>query len=192
MRATLLLLLGACGLSADKTPPADAKDTATGDPCNGHIITAPRRPSPHVPEGSAIEWSTNPPTSGPHYAVWAKWDRQFTALARGNWVHNLEHGGVVFAYRCDAGCDVAGTLARLVVALPDDPLCTAPIRHRAQVVADPLLPNDGDVAAVAWGTYYLGTCADEPALTKFYTDHVGRAPENFCLDGSAAYGGEAL
>lgn len=192
-RLALVLALGACG-STEFSPEKflDAGERPTGDPCNGRIGTAAVQPSPHVDQGTAIEWSTNPPTSGPHYPIWAKWDRQFPSLTRGNWVHNLEHGGVVFAYRCDAGCDLAATLARLVTAFPDDPRCAAPIRHRALIVADPLLPADGDVAAVAWGTYYLGICADDEALTKFYTAHFGRGPEDICADGSGAFGGDPL
>lgn len=185
-----LLVAPACGSSSEAGP--DASEQPTGDPCNGRIISAPLAGAPHVPEGSSVTWSTNPPTSGPHYPIWAKWDRQYASLARGNWVHNLEHGGVVLAYRCDAGCDTAATLAEIAVALPADPLCDAPVRHRVIVVADPLLPNDGDVAYVAWGTYYTGTCVDEAEATKFYTEHAGRGPEQLCADGSGAYGGTAF
>lgn len=190
MRVALAVLVAACGSSSPAMP--DASDIPTGDPCNGHIVSAPIAGAAHVMEGTAIEWTTNPPTSGPHYPIWAKWDRRFTQLARGTWVHNLEHGGVVFAYRCDGSCDVAATLARLVTAFPDDPRCVAPVRHRALVVADPRLPNDGDVTAVAWGTYYAGTCVDDDALTRFYLDRFGRGPEDLCNDGSGAYGGDPL
>ena len=192
MKRLLVTVLAACSSDGAQVKPADASDMPTGDPCNGHIIKAPIAGAQHVAQNTPIDWSTNPPTSGMHYPVWAKWDRQYTTLPRGNWVHNLEHGGVVFAYRCDAGCEMAATLARIVNALPDDPACVAPIRHRALVVLDPLLPNDGDVAAVAWGTYYLGTCADEASLAAFYTSRFGRAPEDFCADGSAALGGDPL
>src|SRR5262245_8086029 len=56
----------------------------------------------HVAEGSVINYAHNPPASGPHYPVWARYQEHNTVVARGYWVHNLEHGGVVFLYRPSA------------------------------------------------------------------------------------------
>jgi hypothetical protein len=53
---------------------------------------------PHAP------YSTNPPTSGPHWpdpAAWGIYDQQVPDEA---WVHSMEHGGVVIAYNCPDGC----------------------------------------------------------------------------------------
>jgi hypothetical protein len=59
---------------------------------------------------------------------------------------------VVLAHRCDAGCpDEVSQLEATVLALPQDATCDAPVRTRALVVADPLLPEDRTVAAIAWG-----------------------------------------
>jgi hypothetical protein len=145
-----------------------------------------------VPEGSAPTWTSNPPTSGPHYAVWAAFDQHYESLGRGYWLHDLEHGAVVYAYRCDAGCpEVAAQLDDVVKALPPDSACTDPVRQRALVVADPLLPEDNTVAAVAWGSYYIGQCADPATLKQFYFEHAGRGPEDLCVDG-ASLGGTPL
>ena len=98
----VLLALAACG-SEDPPPPPD--------PCNGVVTDVPTLASPHVPEGSTPDWNSNPPTSGPHYAVWAAFDQHYDDLPRGYWLHDLEHGAVVYAYRCDAGCpEVAAQL----------------------------------------------------------------------------------
>jgi hypothetical protein len=177
----VLLALAACG-SDDPSPPPP-------DPCNGVVTHVPTLDSPHVPEGSTPEWNSNPPTSGPHYAVWAAYDQDYADLARGYWLHDLEHGAVVYAYRCDAGCpEVAAQLDAVVKALPPDGSCTAPVHQRALVVADPLLPDDHTVAAVAWGTFYVGQCADLTTLRQFYYEHAGHGPENLCSDGAALGG----
>jgi hypothetical protein len=176
----LLLPLVAC-TSEDPPPPPD--------PCNGAVTDVPLLASPHVPEGSTPTWNSNPPTSGPHYPVWAAYDQHYEDLARGYWLHDLEHGGVVFSYRCDAGCpEVAAQLDELVKALRADSACVAPVRQRALVVNDPMLPDDNTVAAVAWGSYYIGQCADPTTLRLFYYAHVGRGPEQTCANGAAFSG----
>jgi hypothetical protein len=164
----------------------------THDACGGIITTVPLDGGAHRDVGTPITWSSNPPTSGAHWGIWAAWDRAYVQLPRGHWVHNLEHGGVVFAYRCDAGCpEVVEQLIEVVRGLPTDPLCIAPIRHRALIVADPELPADGTIAAAAWGVHYLGSCVDSESLALFDDEHVARAPENFCSNG-ATLGGTPL
>lgn len=59
---------------------------------------------PHVPYNSA------PPSSGPHVGSLANWGVHEETLPEELFVHNMEDGGVVFAYDCPDGCDdlVAG------------------------------------------------------------------------------------
>src|SRR4051812_24518051 len=95
MRLAVLLVLAACEGPGQVKPP---------DPCMGVVTDVPLAPANHVPEGSPITWTSNPPTSGSHYPIWAEFDEHYDTLDRGYWVHDLEHGAVVFAYRCDAGC----------------------------------------------------------------------------------------
>jgi hypothetical protein len=150
----------------------------------GAVTTVPIVDSPHVEPGTMIHWASNPPTSGPHYPVWAQYDRTYAQIDRGFWLHNAEHGSIVYAYRCDDGCpEVVNELAAAVKAMPHDPHCTAPVWTRSLVVNDPLLPDDHTIAAVAWGAYYLGTCFDADALAQFAADHYGISTENTCVDG---------
>jgi hypothetical protein len=159
----------------------------------GVVDIVPRDPTTqHRPQGATIEWTTNPPTSGSHYQIWAAWNRSYPALDRGFWVHNLEHGGVILLYRCDAGCpDEVAMLEDAVRALPEDASCNAAVRRRVLVVADPLLPEDNTFAAVAWGTMYTASCVDPEAIATFTRDFYARAPEDFCTDG-ASLGGERI
>ena len=187
MRHALVLVLAACAAE-----PASTVE-ATGDRCNGRIVDVPIVDALHVPIGTPITWASNPPTSGDHFPIWAKWDRTYDDLARGAWLHNAEHGGIVLAYRCDAGCETAITLlADIARTLPDDPHCESPVRHRALVVADPELPDDNTIAAIVWGSYYIAECVDADALREFAVTYGGRASENSCADGSAMFGGDPL
>ncbi len=177
----IFVVLAACASPKAKPPPPD--------PCNGTVTEVPTVASPHVDIGTMPTWTSNPPTSGPHYPVWAAYDQDYENLARGYWLHDLEHGAVVYAYRCDAGCpDIAAQLDAVVKSLPADSTCTAPVRQRALVVADPLLPVDHTVDAVAWGVYYSGQCADPTTLQYFYDEHAARGPEDLCTDGAALGG----
>lgn len=174
----LVVVVAGCASHHDKPPP---------DPCNGTVTEVATVASPHVDIGTMVNWTSNPPTSGPHYPVWAAYDQDYTELQRGYWVHDLEHGAVVFAYRCDAGCpDVAAQLDAVVKALPVDSTCASPVKQRSLVVEDPLLPADNTVDAVAWGAYYSapGACVDPATLESFYFDHVAQGPEDLCADGA--------
>lgn len=178
----ILVVLAGCAAHHDKPPP---------DPCGGAVTEVATVASPHVDIGTMVNWTSNPPTSGPHYPVWAAYDQDYPELQRGYWVHDLEHGAVVFAYRCDAGCpEVAAQLDAVVKALPVDSTCASPVKQRSLVVEDPLLPADNTVDAVAWGVYYsaAGACVDPATLESFYFDHVAQGPEDLCTDGAALGG----
>jgi hypothetical protein len=183
MRRWLLVVLAGCSDPVEPLPAHFALGSC------GFVDIVGEDPGPHVPQGSLIEWSTNPPTSGPHFPIWAAWDRSYASLERGFWVHNLEHGAVVLAHRCDEGCpDEIAQLEAAVLALPDDVACLTPNRTRALVVADPQLPDGIRFAAVAWGAMYTATCVDPPAIAKFARDFGRRAPEDTCASGASLGG----
>ncbi|MCE9571749.1 MAG: DUF3105 domain-containing protein [Deltaproteobacteria bacterium] len=159
-------------------------DGAPGDAaaCVTTTEAFPLAAGTHVPVCSGVTYPTNPPTSGAHYPVWAKYQAYSAPVSRPFWVHDLEHGAVVVSYNCPAGCDaeVAALIAYLD-ARPADPLCTAPVRNRFVVTPDPLL--DTTFAASAWGFALRSTCFDLPALGAFIDAHYAHAPENLCADG---------
>lgn len=148
--------------------------------------TVPLEAGIHMPVGTQIEWSTNPPVTGMHYPIWAAWDRDYATLERGYYVHNLEHGGIVFLYNCpqDGGCpDVVAQLDDVARGFSTDDACEAPVRNRMVVTADPLLPEGVQVAAAAWGVMYTASCFDPYVLT-FARGHYNHAPEDLCNDGA--------
>jgi len=175
MRALPLVVLAACSGPADDTQPPP-------NMCNAKVVAETPASPNHVPVGTQIEWSNNPPTSGMHYPYWGAWNRQYTMLERGYYVHDLEHGGVVLLYRCDAGCpDVVAQLVQVAQALANDSAC-GPLRHRVVLTGDPLLPAEVQVAAVTWGHAYTAECFD-PYIATFAQDHYGQGAEDTCADG---------
>jgi hypothetical protein len=113
-----------------------------------------------------IDYSDPPPTSGPHDPCWARWGVHDTAVPDERWVHNLEHGGVVFLYHCPDGCsaDIA-TLTQLVNA-----------RDRTVLTEYDALP--GRFAVVAWGHRLIADCVDATAFAKFYTENFDHGAES--------------
>jgi hypothetical protein len=136
-------------------------------------------------DGGVIDWTSNPPTSGTHYPEWAHWNRVYAeVIPRGYWVHNLEHGGIVFTYNCPTGCpDDVARLTALLASLPAEVDCPALV-HRALVTPDPDLPAGVRFAASGWLYSWTSNCVDEAALTSFYTRHFAMGPEVNCGDGS--------
>jgi hypothetical protein len=133
----------------------------------------------HVPEGSAITYRSNPPASGPHYPVWLRYQEYTQPMARGYWVHNLEHGGIVVLYRPDASADVVRQVTEAFRSIPADPSCG---HQRAVLTPDPLLTRL--VAVVAADYVLLGDSVDAQAVREFSVARRGHGPEQLCDQGT--------
>jgi hypothetical protein len=159
--------------------------------CTVEIDTPPLMPAEHVPIGTDVQWDSNPPSSGPHFPIWAAYQAYSTPVPRGYYVHDQEHGGVVLLYRCDdaGGCpDVAAALQAASDSIPDDPLCTSGgegVRVRTVITPDPLL--DVPIAAAAWGWTYRAQCLDQASLNAFAQAHYGQGPEVLCNNGTTQF-----
>lgn len=64
------------------------------------VETFPDQGRNHIPDGTAEEYNSDPPTSGPHYAEWEKPGIYDRVLADGRLIHSLEHGYIVISYNC--------------------------------------------------------------------------------------------
>lgn len=170
---------GAGGAESDA---GDAGDPDSSMNCGTTVTPYAIDPSPHIAMCFPVTYSSNPPTSGPHYPVWASFKTFTSPVPRGFTVHDLEHGAIVISYKCPAGCasEVAAIQA-LVDARAADPGCLAPVKSRIVITPDPLL--DVPFAAAAWGFALTSQCFDLPALGAFIDAHYGMGPESFCADG---------
>jgi hypothetical protein len=118
-----------------------------------------------------IDYPDPPPSSGPHNTCWGSWGVQSTPLRPERWVHNLEHGGVVLLYRCEAGCSAELEMLKSFVASHERTILTeyAP------------LPMPARFAAVAWGYRLVSDCLDLRAFQAFYAEHFDQGPESISV-----------
>jgi len=166
--AFLALITLAC--AGDRPPPKGDVCTRCGA-CEEH---RPVTSAGHLL--GTIEYPDPPPTGGDHNPCWATWGVHTDAVPAERWVHNLEHGGVVFLYRSDDG----GTLA------PDDETALTDLVNRLPrtLLTAYTGPLQGRFAVIAWGYRLVSDCLDLEADQKFYDEHFDRAPEDIPDDPS--------
>lgn len=124
----------------------------------------------HVREGSEVAWMSDPPHSGPHYPSWELWGEHDSTVPRGNWVHNLEHGGIVLSYRCADPCEAELEVLRDVVAQRPE--------LRILLTPDPFLPGSERFAAISWTWLHRFDAPDLAELLCFADQHENHAPED--------------
>jgi hypothetical protein len=177
----VVVAVAACGGGGSDDP-----DARPQGPCDDVWLEADPPDGVHHPPGTELAWPTNPPSGGPHYFTWMRWNATYDPPApRGHWVHNTEHGGVVLLFNCPGGCaDVVAGLQAVMAARAEDSLCAPPLRTRMLISSDPLLPAGVQVAASAWGRSYTAACFDQPSLAAFVDAAYGHGPESTCAEGS--------
>jgi hypothetical protein len=113
-----------------------------------------------------IVYPDPPPAGGNHNQCWGMWGVHERELADERFVHNLEHGGVVFLYRCPEGCGPE------VAALGEF------VRGHDLAIVTPYASLPTRFGAVAWGHRLLSDCFDRSAFERFYADHRDRGLES--------------
>jgi Protein of unknown function (DUF3105) len=167
---------------AVETYGAGATDLAGGE-CNVVPKTVTGLTAQHVAECSPIQYPDDPPAGGNHYPVWAAFQTFSFPVPRGFWVHDLEHGAVVYSYNCVDGCaDEVASVEALIQALPSDPLCSGAPPRRVVLTPDPLLTARWGVSA--WGHTLRADCVDADRFTQFYLKYFGQGPEVLCAQGT--------
>jgi len=174
MRTILLLLFG-CE-AAPKSTTAPCEEEVSCVPASGQgecedcdttcqVDELPSDDQDHI-EGE-IDYEDLPPAGGAHNPCWAEWGVHTEPVDPVNFVHNLEHGGVVFLYNCPDGCE--GELALLTEKV--EALSTL-------ALLSPYPDMDFRFAAVAWEHRLLMNCLDVDVLLAFYDERVDRGPES--------------
>ena len=167
---------------------------------NNIVERVPLEERIHIPEGETPVYRHNPPVSGEHYGeAWARWQIHSLTVPRGYWVHNLEHGAVVFLYHPDAGTQLVEALTRVYNMIPNDPTCEppGPVHKRVLLTPDPLLDvpwavtvsapeePDGGGFGLGFGFDIKASCIrSETALVQFAVDHRNMSAETICDEGA--------
>jgi hypothetical protein len=163
---SLSLLVAACGGGGGASPDAGpAVCTASGDCEQAQPIAG----FDHV--DGPIDYADPPPTSGTHAPCWVAFGEYTEEIPDERWVHNLEHGGVVYLYHCPEGCDAE--LASLRTLIEGKPF--------AVLTPYSLLPEPG-FAAVSWGYRLVTDALDVEAFEAFYDAHADHGRESTSAD----------
>jgi hypothetical protein len=133
----------------------------------------------HIP--TPIDYPDPPPTSGDHNPCWATWGVHDDVVPAERWVHNLEHGGVVFLYKNAAALSASdrsaadgGTLGELTALVQRLP--------RTLLTQYDALPKN--FAMVSWGHRIVSDCFDADAAETFYAQHFNQGREDIPDDPS--------
>lgn len=170
--------------STPEVDTSDVSDTTTTTTCPSSVVVEAHDvvPSPYVPVCSEVDYPTDPPTSGPHYPVWATYKTYLEPINPGFLVHSLKHGAIVITWRCPEGCaEDLTALRELINRRPQDPRCDSLLYHR--IVVAPRPDQDRTLVASAWGHSFKADCFDLPALSAFIDAHYGQGLEDDCFEG---------
>lgn len=136
-----------------------------------------------------MTYCTNPPTSGPHYAVWADFLEYEAPVPWPYLVHSEEHGAVLLLYKCETPCpDVVDALRAVRDRAEADPTCEGLGRKGTKrIVIAPSTTIPTRVAAAAWAASYTADCADPATLDEFVKTKGRNGPEDLCYEGKATF-----
>jgi hypothetical protein len=139
--------------------------------CGSGIDQRPIEGQTHVDPPATVSYRDNPPASGNHYPVPAPWG--MGTYQREQWVHNLEHGGIVLLYKCPTACDAEVLqLLNLRAARHVDQFNEV----RILITPDSAMPHK--FAAIAWGWRWQGDAIDAAELNCFIDARYDKAPES--------------
>ena len=132
----------------------------------------PNEGSTHVPLASEITYRAHPPASGNHYDRPAPRGVYPEGLLEGFWVHSLEHGYVVLAYRPPVSLDQLQVFDQMVKTFPNSKY------GYAKLVIVPYKEMDHPYAVLAWTWRLWLDQFDRTKILAFYRAHVDRGPED--------------
>jgi hypothetical protein len=134
----------------------------------------------HIDPSTTPQYKFYPPTSGPHYGQPygpVPWQTVDQTLSEGQFVHNLEHGGVAILYNCPSGSDCDKLKSELTNYVKNlAPL--EPTYNEVKLVLTPYSKGmQKKVALVAWHWVEFLDGYDQNEITRFYEIHADQGPE---------------
>ena len=148
----------------------------------GAIQTIPDEGRNHVARPARVTYKRQPPSSGNHYTdqlAPRPWGNVQTELLPEEYIHNLEHGGVVLVYQCSGSgsgsdCDAKFQATQaLVDGLPKDPTF-----NEVKFLATPYQGMTPKAALLAWDHEWDFTNVPNLNDAKtFYNQFIDKGPE---------------
>ena len=134
----------------------------------------------HVDPSTTPTYKFYPPASGPHFSAQGiapvPW-QTIDTLQEGQYIHNLEHGGIAILYDCPSGADCT-TLKNALENYVRNLAPVEPTYHEIKVVLTPYSRGmQKKVALVAWDYIEFLDSYDQAEITRFYENHVDQGPE---------------
>ncbi len=143
----------------------------------------------HVAVGTPVRYTFCPPASGSHYnaagqgPIQPRFYGPDDTTVPQNWIHNLEHGGLVVLYNCNMGaCNTADLdqLRALVAGFPASPVCKVPPLQISPVVTR-FDSMKAPFAALVWGRVLFQDKLDVNQILAFFNQYADRTnPEQQC------------
>jgi len=139
------------------------------------IERPPETSAQHVPDGTSIQYTTSPPTSGDHYAEPAGAGfyepAGTTGAATEQLVHNLEHGQIVIWYSPSAPQELREDIENYIDSQPG--------QYSLTLIGVPYdqVPGGMNYSMSAWGAMQSCDEFSSEAIDNFRTEFQGRGPE---------------
>lgn len=163
-----LLILGAVVVIAGVAGYLFWKDYKSGT-LNGQVqqmgTETPDDGRGHIPVGSEHKpYSTNPPTSGPHYEQPAAWGVYDHELVDEQLVHNLEHGGIWISYK-NIDAETKAKIEDLGRGYPQ------------AVIVTPRAKNNAKIVLTSWRRLLELDTFDREKIVEFVRRNKNQSPE---------------
>ncbi len=127
--------------------------------------------SSHVDEGTPLTYEHYPPSSGNHYDTPLGPGFYEVAYLEGYWLHSLEHGSIVIAYKDADDADLKAQIRDLINEAP---------KRRCgivRIVAVPYTLSPTPITLLAWGKELNLETFDKEVILNFYKRYEDRGPE---------------
>jgi hypothetical protein len=120
----------------------------------------------HIAQGATehLPYSSNPPTSGPHWPQPAEWGIYKATQPDEQLVHNLEHGGIWISYKPEMDADTVAKLEDFT-------------RRYPLIVVEPRPANTSPISLAAWTRLQHLESYDERAILEFIEAYHNKGPE---------------
>lgn len=120
-------------------------------------------------------YKSDPPTSGTHYYQAAAWGVSDMEIPAEQWIHNLEHGGMVITYKPNLSEEKIAKLRDIAenLTLRDDQT----ERKGFKVILTPRAANTSVVQLSSWRYGLKLDDVDADKIERFYRDRPNNAPE---------------